>query len=252
MSTATTPRMDPRLRQRRVEVKRDEGRRRLRFLVVCVVVVALAGAAAGATRSPLLDVDLVDVTGAAHVTPKKVLATAGVSHGDLMVDVDPGAVADRVERLPWVARAEVRRQWPGTVVVHVTERTAAAAVPAPGGWATVDATGRVLERTVDAPAELGAVVDVDAVTGDQVPSELRAALEVAAAVPPHLLDRVAGVRPGPDGLELPLRAGGVVRFGPPTQMREKLTALATLLDRVEGRVATIDVRVPDAPVLTRG
>ena len=244
--------MDPRLRERRVAVKRDEGRRRLRFLGVCVGVITLAGAAAGASRSPLLDVDLVEVTGAAHVTPATVISAARIELGDLMVEVDAAAAATRIERLPWVARAEVRRQWPGTVHIHVAERTAVAAVPARGGWATVDATGRVLERTADAPAELGAVVEVEPITGDRVPADLRDALTVAAAIPPHLLGRVAGVRPAAEGLELPLRPGGVVRFGTTAQLGEKLTALATMLDRVQGPVATIDVRVPDAPVLTRG
>jgi cell division protein FtsQ len=244
--------MDPRLRERRVAVKRDEGRRRLRFLVVCLSVVGLAGAGAAATRTPLLDVDRIEITGVQHVTPAQVLKVARLARGDLMDDVDTGAAAGRIEGLPWVARAEVRRQWPATVAVRVVERRAAAAIPAVGGWATVDAEGRVLERSTDPPAELGAVVEVDQVRGDQVPARYRDALAVAVALPQGLLPDVAGVRPGPDGLELPLRAGGVVRFGGTEQLGAKLLALSTILDRVDGPIATIDVRVPDAPVLTRG
>jgi hypothetical protein len=63
---------------------------------------------------------------------------------------------------------------------------------------------------------------------------------------------VPGVVPKPDGLELPLRPSGVVRFGRADQVGEKLTALETVLDRVQGPIAVIDVRVPHAPVLTRG
>ena len=250
-TTQSRPRIDPRLQERRIAVKRDEGRRRLRFLVVSVVVVALGAGLAGATRSPLLDVDLIEVTGAEHVAADTVLHTAGVRPGDLMVDVDTGAAARRIERLSWVASAEIRRQWPGTLQVRVTERRAAAAIPVTGGWATVDAKGRILERGADAPAGLG-VVDVPPLRTDQVPARLRDALIVAAAIPPRLLERVPRVVPGRDGLELPLQPHGVVRFGGPDQLGEKLTALETLLDRVEGPVAVIDVRVPDAPVLTRG
>ena len=250
-TTTPRPRIDPRLQERRIAVKRDEGRRRLRFLVISAVVVALAGAAAGATRSPLLDVDLLEVTGAEHVAVGTVLHTAGLARGDLMVEVDPGAVARRIERLSWVEHAEVRRQWPGTVQVRVTERRAAAAVRVATGWAIVDRQGRILERGADPPAGLG-IVDVPAITGDHVPVGLRDALTVAAAIPARLLERVPAVIPRAGGLELPLQPAGVVRFGGPDRLGEKLTALETLLDRIDGPVAIIDVRVPDAPVLTRG
>lgn len=245
--------MDPRLRERRIAVKRDEGRRRLRFLIASASVVALAASGAAATRSPLLDVDLIEVTGAGNVPVDTVLRTAGMARGDLMVDIDPSATARRIELLSWVADADVRRQWPGTVQVRVTERRAAAAIPVVGGrWATVDATGRVLERTADVPAGLGVIVDVPPIAGDRVPARLRDALAVAAAIPARLLTRVPGVVPRADGLELVLHPAGVVRFGGPEDVQEKLTAVETLLDRVEGPIAVVDVRVPNAPVLTRG
>jgi cell division protein FtsQ len=251
VTTTTRPRIDPRLQERRIAVKRDEGRRRLRFLVLSLVVVALAGGAAGATRSPMLDVDLVEVTGATHVAPATVLHTARIARGDLMVDIDTGAAALRIERLSWVASAEVHRRWPGTVQVRVTERRAAAAVPVAGGWATVDVSGRILERAADLPAGLS-VVEVPPIQGGRVPTRFRDALTVAAAIPPRLHERVPRVVPRSDGLELPLHPAGVVRFGNAGQLGEKLLALETLLDRVDGPVAVIDVRVPDAPVLTRG
>jgi hypothetical protein len=57
----------------------------------------------------------------------------------------------------------------------------------------------------------------------------------------------------PDGsLELRLVPRGVVRFGPPTRVREKLLAVLTVLDQADvRRLSMIDVRVPSAPVLTR-
>jgi cell division protein FtsQ len=251
-TTGRPPRIDPRLQERRIAVKRDEGRRRLRFIVTSLVVVALAAAAAGATRSKLLDVDILEVTGAAHVAPDTVLHAAGLARGDLMIDVDAGAAAHRIERLSWVDRAEVRRDWPGTVRVRVIERRAAAAVPTRAGWATVDASGRVLERAADPPAGLAVVIDTPPIDGGRVPARLLDALTVAAALPERLLTRVPAVALRGGGLELPLQPSGVVRFGGPDHLAEKLTALETLLDRVEGPVAVIDVRVPDAPVLTRG
>jgi len=46
---------------------------------------------------------------------------------------------------------------------------------------------------------------------------------------------------------------GVVLFGPAVQVAEKLQAVAIILARADLRgLRAIDVRVPSAPVLTRG
>ncbi len=45
----------------------------------------------------------------------------------------------------------------------------------------------------------------------------------------------------------------IIHFGPPTQVRPKLVALTTLIARANLKgVKAIDVRVPTAPVLSRG
>jgi cell division protein FtsQ len=246
------PSIDPRIKERRIAVQRDEGRRRLRLLIVVMAVLALAGAGVGATRSPLLDVDRVLLTGNHHVGPTEALRTAGITRGDLMVDVDLDGARHQLEALAWVARATVTRKWPSTVTVRIMERQPAAAVPAPDGhWATVDRTGRVLEVTASAPAGLALVVDVPPVTGPRAPDALQGAITVARAIPARLLPRVPAVVAMSDGIELRLAPSGRVRFGPAEQVGEKLAALETLLDRVHGPLGVVDVRVPDAPVLTR-
>src|SRR5205823_6637034 len=87
----------------------------------------------GASRSPLLDVDHVRLTGATHTQLWKIIQTAGPLPGRPMVDVDEAAAAHRIERLPWVADARVRRRWPNTVTIQVRERAPAASVPAAAG-----------------------------------------------------------------------------------------------------------------------
>ena len=53
--------VDPRIRKRQIDVRRAEGRRRLRVLTVVVIVVLLVAGALAATRTPLLDVDRIVV-----------------------------------------------------------------------------------------------------------------------------------------------------------------------------------------------
>ena len=246
--------IDPRIRQRRIEVRREEGRRRLRFLIGVVVVLLLAGSAAAATRSPLLDVDHIHVTGNRHATDGRLLSAGRLAKGVLMIEVDTGAVERGMESLRWVASARVSREWPSTVRVEVVERTAVAAVAvADGRWAPVDRHGRVLEPVPERPAlpALAGVLPLDPARRT-TPTSARPALAVVAAMRGPLTTAVAGVAPTSSGLDLQLHGGGVVRFGAPTEVEAKLAALGAVLERVDPTtVAVIDVRVPDAPVLTR-
>ena len=124
MTTTQTPprhataRINPRIRERRIEVQREAGRRRLRVLLVVSCILSAAGLAFLAVTSPLLDVDHIRVAGAQHVTAAQVRAAAGVHSHDHLLFVDTGAIARRVERLPWVAHASVQRDLPGHVAHH--------------------------------------------------------------------------------------------------------------------------------------
>lgn len=253
--SATAP-IDPRFRRRLIEVRRHAGRRRLRLLVAAAACAAALGVAWGASRSPLLAVDHVRITGVAHTQRLRIIQTAGTLPGRPMVDLDEAAAAQRIERLPWVAEARVKRRWPNTVSIEVRERSPAASVPAAGGgWALVDDSGHVLEPVANAPADPPALEGVPPVgpPGTLVPAETRAPLVVARALTPALRMRVGAVVRAADGeLQLRLRANGVVRLGDTGALESKLVAAEAVLGDVDSRVvALLDVRVPDTPVLTR-
>jgi len=92
-------------------------------LSALLILVVLGVGAYAATRSALLDVDAVEVeVEGGRVTVGEVLAAAGVSLGDPMVDVDTEVVDARVSALPWVREVLVDRVWPGTVRITVSER----------------------------------------------------------------------------------------------------------------------------------
>ena len=260
--------IDPRIRERRIAVRRDEGRRRLRLLVIGGSVVAVGLLGWLATRSPLLDVDTIRVVGARHTTATAVTRATGVRHGDAMLDIDDGSVAARVRALPWVDTATVRREWPGTVTVDVTERRAIAAARGPSRsathetWLLVDADGRLLARQSHAQEGLPAIEGgpFGDTPGATIDATGKGALAVARAIGPDRVPQIPVVAVV-DGDQLELRlagdrpgvSGGVVRFGPPDQIREKLLAVFTVLDHVDLRdLAVLDVRVPSAPVITRG
>lgn len=247
--------VDPRIRRRRVEIRRAQGRRRLHVLVATLVVVSVAAVAWAVTRSSLLDVDRVRVTGADHTGAATVRDASLIRRGQALTDVDPARSAGIVEALPWVLRAEVTRHWPATVSIHVVERVAMVVTrDDAGSWAQVDASGRVLERAATPPPGLAVLDGVPpaGAPGSRLAAPATDPLLVATALPPALAPRVASVALTPTGVELRLEPQGVVVLGPAEEVEAKLGAALTVLGAVDGRsVGTLDVRIPATPVLTR-
>ena len=250
--------MDPRIHRRRVEVRREEGRRRLRVLVGITTVVAVGCGGWAATGSPLLDLDRVVIEGAVHTAPDDARFASGLRKGEPLVDVDEETVRRAVEALPWVASARVRRHWPGEVRIRLVEREAVAVTAAEGGAsALVDGSGRVLAWVDAPPAGLAVLTGVPPAgpAGSTLSPEAVATLSVAVALPPELRARVAGVAPAEGGggeVEMRLSPEGSVRLGLPVDLDKKFDAIRAVLSQVDLRnLAVLDVRRPDNPVLTR-
>jgi cell division protein FtsQ len=252
--------IDPRIRARRVAVQRDEGRKRLRRLGVAGGLVGVLATAWGIAMTPLLDVDHIRVSGAAHSDAAAVATATGIHRGDALLTTRMAPAAGRVARLPWVQRVDVRRQWPGTIEVTVVERTAAAAVPAKaGGWVLLDRSGRQLAVVPEPDGGLlrVEVPPVDAAPGRSLGADTSAVLELAASRPAALHDRLLALRPLPGGAvqgTVALRDGkrAVVELGRPSQATAKWLALVSVLDQADPKgLVRIDVRVPSAPALTR-
>ena len=259
----SSPDIDPRLRARRIAVRRDVGRRRLHRLGVLAALAAVLAGAVVVALSPLLDVEVVEVAGTRKVTVAEVRAASGVEAGDQLVLVDRSGVAERVERVPWVATASVARSWPGTIVITVVERTAAAGfVGADGRLALADAEGRILDVVPAEEAGSKPVVisglESPGAPGEVVAPEAVTPLRVATALPRQVADRVGEVAVEEDGdLTLLLEPAGDepgprVLLGDGDRLAQKVSSLATVLARVDlAGVVSIDLEVPSAPALTR-
>lgn len=106
-------------------------------LIVLIAGALLAGTAWGLTRlarAEYFTVGSVQFAGEFKQVTREQLtaATAEAAHGNLFL-LDLDAVKTRVEAVPWVHRAAVRRQWPPAVVIEFSEQQIAAAWE-PGGW----------------------------------------------------------------------------------------------------------------------
>lgn len=259
MDTSTLEReapaaIDPRIRARRIEVRRDAGRRRLQRLADVGVVLVVAAGFFAALWTPLLDVDAVHVAGAERTGAELVVRRAGVSVGDPLIGVDLDAVGQRVAALPWVSQVQVARGVDGSVRVDVVERVPVATVGAGAGALLVDLDGRVLGPA----AGLGTATSLVRLAGVGAPPAPGAYLDGSVAPTLALAAQLAAVTPGAlatlDATELTgtLVQGGDVRFGDARQLVAKVRSLRTVLDQVDLTcLDVLDLRLPGSPVLTR-
>lgn len=256
------PGIDPRIRDRRREVRRHEGRQRLRRLGAFAGVATLAAATGVAVLSPVLDVDRVVVLGAERTDIAEVERTSGIDVGEPMATLRLSRAARAVETLPWVAEATVTRSWPGSVVITINERTAVAiAVAGDGSEVLVDDRGRQLviageDDRGDLPTIEG--LDFEVAAGQSVGAGARGALELAerlrAAFDGATEAVVVDERGALEARIAPVGTQAVrVVVGTPDRIPAKVVALVSVLERAGNDVppVVVDVRAPDAPALTR-
>jgi len=254
VSTATRARIDPRIRKRRATVQREQGRRRLRVMLIVVIIAVVVACLYGIARSSLLAVETITVDGATQADVDVIRQASGIEDGEPILFVDLGSAEAAVESVPWVATARVTRELAHTIRIEITERVPVAwFARGDGTIALVDASGRVLGPVAAPPllAELQGLEELTTPPGARItPAGLA---EVTSALPEDLRRRVRAVVRVDDGgvaaATLVLGDGPEVRLGSLDELEEKGSAAVAVLSALgESRPGYIDVRVPSAPV----
>ncbi len=228
------------LRHVMARARRHRLRSSVPLLVSVLVVLALVVAMLVVYRTSVLAVRDVRVLGAGSVPAEDIRRAAAVPAGVPLASVDLTAVARRVDRLPQVRSARVTRDWPHSVLVTVTARTAVAAVPLGARYQLVDRGGVVFRTMSSRPAGLPLLV-VSRPGPDS--SATRSALQVLANLTTQLRTRLVRLEaPRSTRIRLVLRAGRTVVWGDSSHSARKAAAATALLGR-SGH--TIDVSAPD-------
>jgi len=247
--------IDPRISARRTAVTREQGRRRLRLLVVLAGGTAVLVGAWFLLHTALFSARSVTVVGDTHETAAKVVQQAGLSGHPPLLDVNVGAAVQRIERLSWVRTATVQVHWPDGVHIDVTEETPRLVMSAPEAkWAVLSADGRVLEITAVRPAGLMAVAGPQppGAVGTTLGPRDRPGLAVASTLPASFGAQVTGVTVESGGwVQLALTTPILVDIGMATQLQAKYEDVSSILSGAtlhNGDV--IDVSVPGSPTVT--
>lgn len=189
-----------------------------------------------------LTVQSVTLEGRSETARTDIIRMLGIKRGTLMIDVDVDEARARLEALPWVKSAEVRRVWPDRIYVRVTERRPVAIWQNEGELAVIDRDGHAIAgEDVTRFTNLPLVVGKGAETA-------AAGLLALLSHQPQLKDRVrAAVRVGERRWNLRLDNGVEVRLpeeGAEAALAE-LVRLAREQDILGRDIKAIDLRFPD-------
>lgn len=213
-----------------------------RWLVVAVFAVASSVAVAVYT----LRITAVEVVGAGALSPNDVLVASGLRGGERILWLRMGAVAARIEAFPGVAAVEVQRELPGTVVIRVTERSAAVLLDGTRGLAA-DASGIVFARRTSSGIPVLGGWRTSARPGAVLDPASRAVVASLHSFPQDFLHRVRRITLF-GSVVMVLDDGTEIRFGQPSELPAKARAADAVLAVAAGRkLAYVDVRAPSAP-----
>jgi cell division protein FtsQ len=248
--------MHPRLARRRAAVGREAGRRRLGLLLSALAVLSIAVIGYEALHSSLFAARHVTIAGNLETTDQQILDASGLLAHPALLDIDVARGEAAIERLPWIDTALLHRDWPDSVLITVTERNPVANFALRAHrYGVVDETGRLLEISASPPKGLVLlrVPTIAIAPGQSLPRVDALLALVASSVPVSILDAIRIVQSTSTGVVVVLGSGAKAELGQASDLAAKMTALATMLATpsvVLGAHSLIDLRVPDAPVVT--
>ncbi len=251
-------RIEPRLRDRRIAVRRAESRRRLRWVILAVFVLLVVGAGLAVLGSSLfaIEADEVSVSGAVYTDRVRLQAVIDDLVGTPVLAADTQAAERELEAIPWVDQARVRTQFPHGATIEIRERVALATYASPDGqFRVIDADGRVLDVISGQPIAYMLITGPDPVdrqAGEYAPVGYGAAARLVQGLTGSVRGRVQSIDVTADGsqLRLLLDDGTEVRFGAATDLVTKLVRLETALGAAGDQVVSV-IDVSTAEVVMR-
>lgn len=258
---ATSPGIEPRLRQRRIGVRRAENRRRLWWVLAVVGVVAVLIAGLAVLGSSLFSVEDISVEGNVYTDVDALDSIVDGIKGTPVLLVDTGRAEGEIEDIPWVEDARVRTEFPDRVTIEIRERTPVAAMLGSDNLSRVlDTEGRILDVVEGQPVALVWISGpgtLDLTPGEFASIGYASAASLVTKLTPTIRSRVDSMLVTPDGSDLVLvltsETGLIeVRFGSAIGDNAQIEKLVRLERKLEDlgdeSVKVIDVSTAEVTV----
>ncbi len=184
----------------------------------------------------------VSLSGQRQVSREEIFAAAGVTDHSSLLFLDVAAARAKLEAIPWVAEATVRKLYPDRLQITVTEREAFALWQQQGKVSVIAADGTVLSGRIEQR-----LATLPFVVGNGAAAKARGFLAVLDKYP-AIRDQVrASILVADRRWNLRLKSGIDIRL-PDTDIEQALDTLARL-DREKGLlnrdIVAVDLRLAD-------
>lgn len=249
-------RPDPSFEERQRRRDRRNRLKRVKWLKIAALSAAGVMVILVLLASPLFAIRDVSVEGSVYTARDTVERAVAALKGKSVFTVDTDKARAICLSDPWVSDVRITTGLSGHALIEVVERVPvvwyagadqkARVVDAKGhviavlsGWPT-----KYLQVRGTGPAlEAGAVAD----------PAYRAAAQLVLALPDEVRPKVEALELSPGGeLSMVLKSRTLVRFGPPTDLQNKLVAVVVLLRRQDpSTLAVVDVSTGEPTVQTR-
>jgi cell division protein FtsQ len=246
----STGSMDPRVRARRIAVRRAKGRKRLIWVAIAAAILIVLVGAVAVLASSLFDVRTIDVQGAVYTDPQQLSSIVDELKGDAILLVDTRQIERRLEDIAWVESARVSTEFPHKVFIDIRERKPIATFAGSDNkFRVIDRDGRVLDVVDGVPIDYmlitGANPDVE--RGQFAGRPFASAAQLAIALPPEIraLTESIGVDATGGNLTLQLHNDVKVQLGPAADLSGKLVRLLSVVQGGLDGICGLDVSTAD-------
>ncbi len=142
-------------------------------------------AAMGVMFSPLFAIDTITITGLNHFSEADICRICDVEQGQNLFSFRAKKALDALQKESYVASATIKKQFPNTVLIDVTERKVRGYIPYMGSYLYIDENCRVLDIsgsfTQPLPVVKGLVFD-QFTLGEVIQTENPEALDVVVRI----------------------------------------------------------------------
>lgn len=249
--------------ERRVRRSRRTTRRWLKYSFSVGALLAVAGAAAfalplnratfanftravGAKATALtiaagFGINQVNVSGQHYASDSDIYDAIDLTNVRTFAAFDSEAALKRIERIPWIDKAQITRVYPGTLDIVVRERSPAIVWTRGNETYLVDATGRVL-----GPMPVAGGWALPRVVGEGAPDDAAPMLAALRQYPAIEKQYAYAERIAERRWRIVLKTGTVIELGADREIEglQEIAGLSATASALKGTPMIIDVRTP--------
>lgn len=247
----------------------------LKWAVVALVAVGLVvGALFVASLTPVFTVTSIEAEPSDHLTAENITKLAAVPDGTTLLNVDTGAIAERLAKNPWVADVSVQRAFPDGLRISVTERDILAIVTVSSGnvawYLSSDGTwvepaklaggsGSLADQALALARQEGCLLirDVPSTVSPKAGAKTTDApilgvIDYQKGFTKGLADQVVSYSASSEeAISCVLESGIEVSLGDPSQISSKEAVINELMAQHPNQLTYINVRNPSKPSFRR-